>query len=134
MFTHFNKITLRINVKMSCCSLLKHVISFPVQKGGNRALGKEKGIEKWFTFCTERKKTLRGLCKHVLQHESNPDTPQKQVLRHPDYRDETYSNVNSFGTTQIFLPKAFPRARTMRSHDLTGRLAGQTTRARNLHK
>lgn len=46
MFTHFNKITLRINVKMSCCAPLKYVIMFPVQKRGNRAVGKEKGIEK----------------------------------------------------------------------------------------
>lgn len=46
MFTHFNKITLRINVKMSCCALLKYIIMFPVQKRGNRAVGKEKGTEK----------------------------------------------------------------------------------------
>lgn len=46
MFTHFNKITLQINVKVSCCAPLKYVIMFPVQKRGNRAVGKEKGIEK----------------------------------------------------------------------------------------
>jgi len=45
MFTHFNRITLRINVKMSCCAPLKYVL-FPVQKRDNRARGKEKGTEK----------------------------------------------------------------------------------------
>lgn len=81
-----------------------------------------------FAFCLEREKFHRGLRnKHVLQHESNSNAPKKQDLRYPDSRDEIYSNVNSFGTTKIFLPKDFQRAWTMKSNDLTGQLGGQTT-------
>lgn len=95
---------------------------------------RKKGLKRevCFAFCIERGKSHRDLRKHVLQHESNFNTPKYQVLRHPDYRDKTYSNVNPFGTTQIFLRKAFQRTWTRKPSDLMGRLVGQTTCSLNL--
>lgn len=45
---------------------------------------------------------------------------------HAVHTDGTCSNANSFGTAQIFLQKAFQRAWSMGSNDLTRRPAGQT--------